>query len=195
MIDSAEPLERWQLDDWYERVRNDYNYGKVQSWLESSLSRTKEGYRISLAIPGVQKEAIQVTISDGVLIVSGEKKLPPEEGQKLYAECIYGSFSRSFNLPSDTDTNRVSASLKDGILSIHVPLHGVHHPRAIAIVEESEDEMPQTGVVHMGPITVEIQPGSATVNEIESFLEGISELYRLVGGSGIKFEKVDDSGR
>lgn len=89
----------------------------------SDASANEEGYRITLELPGVSEDDIEVIAENGVVTVKGEKKFEREDkGDTWYfSEREYGTFSRSFRLPGDADESNVSAELKDGVLTITVP--------------------------------------------------------------------------
>jgi HSP20 family protein len=70
-----------------------------------------------------------------MLTIRGEKKSEREEKkeQRRYAERSYGSFRRSFRLPSDADADRLEASCQDGVLSVTIPRTEEAKPRTIAV--------------------------------------------------------------
>ncbi|MCC5973530.1 MAG: Hsp20/alpha crystallin family protein [Rubellimicrobium sp.] len=82
-----------------------------------------DAYRITLEVPGVAENDIAVTAQGGSLVIKGEKKSEREEKTEDYyfSERQYGSFSRSFRLPADADEDAVSATLKDGVLTVTIP--------------------------------------------------------------------------
>ena len=75
---------------------------------------------VEAELPGINKDDINISIEGGVLSVQGEKKTSQEKKDKgmRLLERYYGSFSRSFTLPSTVDTQKVNATLKDGVLRI-----------------------------------------------------------------------------
>ena len=87
------------------------------------ISETGEKYLIRAALPAVKKEDVAVTVEDGMLTLSGERRQQNEEtGEKFHkVESFYGNFSRSFALPDAVDTAGIRAESKDGVLTIHVP--------------------------------------------------------------------------
>jgi len=87
------------------------------------ISETDTAYLIKGEIPGVNKEDVKVSIQDGMLTISGERKHEEEEkGKKFHRiECSYGSFVRSFRVPDDADQNTVKADFKGGMLNIALP--------------------------------------------------------------------------
>ena len=106
----------------YEPFRN---FGtRLSDWLApaSEASSDEKAYRIAIELPGVEEKDIDVTVDEGMVTVKGEKKEEREEkGDTWYfSERQYGSFSRSFRLPADADQGKVSADLKDGVLTLTV---------------------------------------------------------------------------
>ena len=99
------------------------------------LSEDDAKYTITVEIPGVKKDDVHVDLRDGMLVIHGEKKSEREEKKERsrYVERCYGSFSRSFTLPSDADADRLDASFKDGVLTIQIPRTEESKPRQIAI--------------------------------------------------------------
>jgi HSP20 family protein len=92
-------------------------------------------YLIKAELPGVPKDQMKIDLKNGVLTVSGERKEEKEEKGKRFhrVERSYGSFLRSFTLPSEVDEQRISADHKEGVLSIHLPKSATAKPRAVDI--------------------------------------------------------------
>lgn len=78
---------------------------------------------VKAEIPGMKKEDIDVNITDDTITISGEKKKEEKVEKKDYyrVERSYGSFSRSFRLPKEVQTDKAKATFKDGVLEITVP--------------------------------------------------------------------------
>ena len=79
-----------------------------------------EAYRLSVELPGLKQEDIDIQYQEGTLTISGEKK---EEGERtengvIVSERRYGSFRRQMSLPSDVDTDAIKAEYKDGVLTL-----------------------------------------------------------------------------
>ncbi len=74
-------------------------------------------------LPGMNKEDIEVNLDDGIITLSGEKKKEETIDKKNYYrhECSYGSFSRSFSLPSEVLADKAKASFKKGVLEVRIP--------------------------------------------------------------------------
>lgn len=78
---------------------------------------------IKAELPGMKKEDIDVKLTDNTIAISGEKKKEEKVEKKDFyrMERSYGSFTRSFSLPSEVQTDKVKAQFKDGILEIRIP--------------------------------------------------------------------------
>jgi HSP20 family protein len=92
-------------------------------------------YLIKAELPEVKKEDVKVTVENGVLTITGERKFEKEEKGKKYhrIERAYGNFIRSFTLPDDADANKVSAEFKDGVLSVRVSKSDTAKPKQIEV--------------------------------------------------------------
>ncbi len=106
----------------YEPLRN--MSAKVADWFApaSEAAATKDAYTVTVELPGVETDDIDVSVNDGVLTLKGEKRSSREEkGESwFFSERQYGAFSRSFRLPPDADQNKVSADFKSGVLRISI---------------------------------------------------------------------------
>ena len=78
---------------------------------------------VKAEVPGVDRDDLDVTITDDTLTISGEKKQESKVEKKNYhrVERRYGSFRRSFRLPEGVNGNKAKASFKDGVLEIRIP--------------------------------------------------------------------------
>jgi len=83
----------------------------------------KEAYQISAELPGLDEKDVEVVVADDLLTIKGEKKEEKEEKTKNYyvSERRYGSFQRSFQLPSGVDAEKIEASFQKGILTVTLP--------------------------------------------------------------------------
>src|SRR5579871_631155 len=105
-------------------------------WIPSAdISESDKEYLIKADLPEVKKEEVKITLADGVLTISGERKREKEEkdANEIRIESLYGTFSRSFSLPDNVDTKGIRAESKDGVLKVHVPKTAPSVPKAIAI--------------------------------------------------------------
>ena len=73
-------------------------------------------------LPGMKKEEIEISLHDGMLTISGERKSPGAEGEKAErSERYIGKFRRSITLPTQVDAGKVKATYQDGILTVTLP--------------------------------------------------------------------------
>ena len=99
------------------------------------ITEDDKEYLIKAELPEVKKDAVKVTVENGVLTITGERKFEKEEKGRKYhrVECAYGNFVRSFTLPDDADTNKVNAEFKDGVLKVHVTKNEAAKPKQIEV--------------------------------------------------------------
>ncbi|MBE7499240.1 MAG: Hsp20/alpha crystallin family protein [Verrucomicrobiales bacterium] len=86
------------------------------------ISEDDHEYRIKAELPEVKKEDVRVTAEEGTLTITGERKFEKEEKGRKYhrVERAYGSFVRNFSLPEDASPAQVTATFKDGVLTVHL---------------------------------------------------------------------------
>ena len=99
------------------------------------VSENKDNVIIKTEMPGMEKEDVKISIQDNVLTLKGEKRQEKEEKDKNYhrIERSYGSFCRSFQLPTSVKTDKIKANYKDGVLNISLPKTEEVKPKEIPI--------------------------------------------------------------
>ncbi len=87
-----------------------------------NVAETQASYMISAELPGIDEKDIELTVHDGVLTLKGERQSEAEEEGKTWhrVERTYGRFSRALQLPGDADENKVTASMRNGVLQIEI---------------------------------------------------------------------------
>ena len=96
----------------------------VADWSpEVDISEDDHGYLLKADLPEMKKEDVKVTVDHGILSVSGERKSEKEDKKKKFhrIERSYGNFRRSFTLPEDADSTKVTAEFREGVLKVHLP--------------------------------------------------------------------------
>jgi HSP20 family protein len=95
----------------------------------------KDNLVVTAELPGMKKEEINLSLHDGVLTISGERKHESEkkEGDTFRSERYFGKFHRSVTLPTAVDANKVKASYKDGVLTVELPKAEEAKPKQIAV--------------------------------------------------------------
>lgn len=97
---------------------------ELSEWLPSiDFSETKNNYVVKAELPGIDPKDIDISLTENVLTIKGEKKQEKEEEGENYhfVERSYGSFTRSIRLPGQVQSDKVSATFKNGILKITLP--------------------------------------------------------------------------
>jgi HSP20 family protein len=99
------------------------------------ITEDDKEYLIKAELPEVKKEDVKVTVENGTLTITGERKFEKEEKDKKYhrIERAYGSFMRSFLLPEGAAGEKVSADFKDGVLKVHLPKSAEAKPKSIDV--------------------------------------------------------------
>ncbi len=92
-------------------------------------------YQVKVELPGVSKDDVKITVQDNILTIHGEKKREKETKGSNYhrVERSYGSFQRSFTLPTSVRHDKVEASYKEGILTIALPKAEEAKPKQIEV--------------------------------------------------------------
>ena len=87
-----------------------------------------------MALPGLDRKDIDIVFDDGALTIKGQGKEDGTSNRTYFAREIgSGDFSRSFRLPSNVDPGKVSASYKEGLLTIEIPKREDAKPRRIVV--------------------------------------------------------------
>ena len=85
-------------------------------------------------LPGMRKEDIEISLHDGTLTISGERKRETSNGEKAQrTERYVGSFRRSVALPTHVDASKVTATYQDGILKVSLPKAEEAKPKKIQV--------------------------------------------------------------
>lgn len=100
--------ESMTLSDWYPCV---------------DIGENEKEFIVRAELPEVKKEDIKVNVEDGTLTISGERRVEKEENSMKYhrLERAYGRFARSFSLPDESDSEKITSEYKEGILTVHLP--------------------------------------------------------------------------
>jgi len=108
----------------------------VPDWSpEVDISQDNHGYLLKADLPEMKKDDVRVTVEDGILCVSGERKSNKEDQNRKFhrIERAYGNFRRSFTLPEDADSTKVTAEFHDGVLKVHLPTTARARSKAIEV--------------------------------------------------------------
>jgi HSP20 family protein len=115
---------------------------KVTDWFapKADAGMGEDAYEITLELPGVAADDLQVLVQDGTLTVQGEKRFDRAEPglSCFFSEREFGAFQRSFRLPPDSAGERIDAVFKNGVLTVLVPKlqAGANDSRRVAVRTE-----------------------------------------------------------
>lgn len=102
------------FDSFFEGSVYNTNYG-INSYKSTNVSNNEKDYTVEVAVPGLTKEDLKISLEDNTLTISYEK----EKNNKNYS--FVSSFSKSYTLPEDSDDENISAKVENGILKIIIP--------------------------------------------------------------------------
>ena len=104
------------------------------------ISETEKEYVISGEIPGIEVKDLNVTLTDGIITIKGEKKKETENTEENYhrIERHYGSFQRSFRVPDNVKPEKLDANYKDGVLKLTLPKSEASEVKKIEVKEKKE---------------------------------------------------------
>jgi len=137
-----------ELSEFQNRLGSFFGRAPIQKGQESPMPsqwspavdivEDEKEFVIKAELPEIKKEEVHVTVDNGVLTISGERKFEKEEKNKRYhsVERSYGSFTRSFSLPEGADPGKVRAEFKDGVLQVHVQKSETARPNNIEVKVE-----------------------------------------------------------
>jgi HSP20 family protein len=99
------------------------------------VQEDKDNFVIRTELPGLKREDIEVSLQDGTLVISGERKVEKvEEGVEVHRqERYYGKFQRVLTLPAPVTADKVKAQYKDGILTVTLPKTEEAKPKQIDV--------------------------------------------------------------
>ena len=133
-------LLRSPLDDLMERFFTGHPFAEqtnlTGSWMATDLAEEEDKFVVTMEMPGLSNEDIDISVTDNILSVSGEKKEAEEksEGRNYYhVERRYGTFHREVQLPAPVEADAVEANYKNGVLEIALPKSEKARAKRIAV--------------------------------------------------------------
>ena len=108
----------------------------VADWVPTvDITEDEKEFLVKAEIPEVDRKDVKVTVEDGVLTLTGERRTETEEkGKKFHrVERAFGTFARSFTLPEGVAEDKVRAEFKEGLLLVHLPKTEKAKPKTIEV--------------------------------------------------------------
>lgn len=125
------PFRRWGFPRLMEEMWGERAGRGVAPALD--ITESDDEYVVTVELPGVKKEDVTVEVKEGVLTILGEKKREVTKEKGRWMERSYGSFQRCFTLPPDASGDKIDASFRDGVLTLHIAKAEEKKPRTVAI--------------------------------------------------------------
>jgi HSP20 family protein len=99
------------------------------------ISERKDAYVVTVEVPGIKADDLDITLEDGLLTIKGERRFTQESSEQQFhrVERRYGSFRRSITLPSQVQAEQIEASFEDGVLEVTVPKAEEAKPKKITV--------------------------------------------------------------
>jgi HSP20 family protein len=99
------------------------------------ISERKDAYLVTVELPGVEAEDLEITMEDGLLTIQGERQFTAESSEEQFhrIERRYGAFRRSITLPAQVQAEQIQASFDNGVLQIVVPKAEEAKPKRIQV--------------------------------------------------------------
>ena len=124
------------FDSFFRGSAGEDGFMTASAWTPAAdIAEHDDAYVVKAELPGITKEDVKITVQDNVLTIRGEKKQESESKGSSYhrVERTYGSFQRSFTLPTSVKSDKIDAAFKDGILSITMPKAEEAKPKQIEV--------------------------------------------------------------
>ena len=136
------------LRDKMNRLFEDAVRGEEKDLISSSWAPAVDIYEtenelvLAAEVPGVEEKDVEISVEDNTLSIRGERKFQKETKEENYhrIERSYGSFYRSFTLPSYVDQERIHAEHESGVLKVHMPKKPEVKPRKVKILKPQPAE-------------------------------------------------------
>ncbi len=97
------------------------------------IHEDQNAYHVSIDLPGIKPEEIEVTAHNNVLSIRGARKVVNEDKEQKRSERIYGAFLREFSMPENADLDRIEAKSNNGVLDLYIPKTPKAEPKRITV--------------------------------------------------------------
>ena len=109
------------FDDVFRGFENAPFSGGRNAWPSVDVEESEKEYRITAEMPGMEERDVEVLLQDGMLTLRGEKKVEKDSGNRTLSERYYGRFERQIAIDRDIDEGAVTATFRNGILTVTMP--------------------------------------------------------------------------
>jgi|SRR5690348_12599889 len=124
------------FNETFARAFGDQKEVSLRTWVPPvDICETEDSLVLKAELPGIKSDDVEIRVEDNTLYLKGERKFEKEVKDENFhqVERSYGSFSRSFSLPSSIDSDKVKAEYQNGILTLTMPKREEAKPKTIKI--------------------------------------------------------------
>ncbi len=111
---------------------SDRFFDRAMNWPNLEVTETDKEIKVTAELAGLDEKDVNIHLANGALAISGEKKTESEDKDRLFSERYYGRFERRIAV-DDVDEDKVSASFKNGVLTVTLPKAASRNVKRIAI--------------------------------------------------------------
>jgi HSP20 family protein len=124
------------FNETFARAFGDQKEVSLRTWVPPvDICETEDSLVLKAELPGIKPDDVEIRVEDNTLYLKGERKFEKEVKDENFhqVERSYGTFSRSFSLPSSIDSDKVKAEYQNGILTLTMPKREEAKPKTIKI--------------------------------------------------------------
>jgi len=124
------------FNETFARAFGDQKEVSLRTWVPPvDICETEDSLVLKAELPGIKSDDVEIRVEDNTLYLKGERKFEKEAKDENFhqVERSYGTFSRSFSLPSSIDSDKVKAEYQNGILTLTMPKREEAKPKTIKI--------------------------------------------------------------
>jgi HSP20 family protein len=126
---------RHAMNHWFQNSVAEQTPAECEMRLAVDVKSSEDAYDIMALVPGISAEELDIEVLNDTVTIRGEFKSGDAEDTKyLLSELPEGHFSRVITLPTAADSDKVEASIKNGVLSLHIPMAETDRPKAIKVM-------------------------------------------------------------
>jgi len=125
---------RHAMNRWFEDAMTNSTPTEREMLLAIDVKNAEDAYDVTALVPGMNADDLNIEVLNDTVTIRGELKTDGNEQDKyLLSELPNGRFSRVITLPTETDPSKVEATIKNGVLSLHIPKAETAKPKSIKI--------------------------------------------------------------
>jgi HSP20 family protein len=125
---------RHAMNRWFEDTMTDQEPNEREMLLAVDVQTGDDAYDITALVPGLNADDLDIEVLNNTVTIRGEFKISGEEANKyLVCELPNGRFNRTITLPTETDSSKVEASIRNGVLSLRIPKAEAARPKSIKV--------------------------------------------------------------